>query len=91
MVFFLQPKRVRAPCLRPVSGELTSLPFTIHGIKNCDAMKKARAWLTIQKDNGRSGKRKKIGHAELRLATLKGVNRVVHDITSKPPGTIEWK
>ena len=28
-----------------ITGRKTALPITIYGIKNCDTMKKARAWL----------------------------------------------
>ena len=30
---------------RPIFPECTEMPITIYGIKNCDTMKKARAWL----------------------------------------------
>lgn len=33
-----------------------------------------------------------IGHVATRIINgVKGVNRVVHDVTGKPSGTIEWE
>src|SRR5256885_15354645 len=46
------PRKIPAACFmwattlrRPTSKASCDMPFTLYGIKNCDTMKKARAWL----------------------------------------------
>ena len=137
------------------------MPPTLYGIKNCDTMKRASAWLTqhrvaydfhdykklgvtraqlqkwcraaglydaiwqafavllpvktvgvmgddrtydfvcalraVTSSDGMTADSYPFEHAFLsRVATrivneVKGINRVVYDVTSKPPGTIEWE
>ena len=42
--------------------------------------------------NDPEDKRKVLAAVATRIANqVRGINRVVYDITSKPPGTIEWE
>jgi len=51
----------------------------------------------VESTDGMSGTYSKIPHEVLDRISIritnevKGVNRVVYDITNKPPGTIEWE
>ena len=48
--------------------------------------------ITFQGVSDPEAKRKVLAQVATRIANqVRGINRVVYDITSKPPGTIEWE